>query len=95
MPGNVALIDHHRCDPRMCADGLCVAALACPRKLLRQEAPYEVPMTDHSPCRGCADCRRVCPTDAIRLVREGISATHGPSNPCFQAVMPPSQKGVP
>ena len=67
MAGKVALVDYRRCDPTMCEEGVCVAALACPRKLLSQEAPYDVPMTDPSPCRGCGDCARSCPLKAIEV----------------------------
>ena len=48
---------------------ICVAALACPRKLLKQEQPGEIPMTDPSICQGCADCARACPLKAIQIVR--------------------------
>jgi TPP-dependent indolepyruvate ferredoxin oxidoreductase alpha subunit len=66
MPGKRALVDYRKCDPSKCGDdGTCVAAAACTRKLLRQEEPFEPPMTDPSPCRGCSDCARVCPLGAI------------------------------
>ena len=71
MAGKIALVDYHRCDPDSCDAGICIAALACPRKLLRQEAPHEVPMADTAPCKGCGDCARTCPLDAIRIVANG------------------------
>lgn len=71
MAGKIALVDYQLCDPARCESGVCSAAQACPRRLLRQEAPYEVPMPDTSPCKGCGDCARSCPLDAIRVVSNG------------------------
>ena len=71
MAGKLALVDYRRCDPRKCENGTCVAVPACPRKLLYQEAPFEAPMSDPSPCRGCGDCARACPQKAIELVTGG------------------------
>ncbi len=69
MPGKMALVNYNKCDPQRCDCGVCVAALACPRKLLSQEAPYETPMADSAPCKGCGDCVLACPLRAIELVR--------------------------
>lgn len=68
MAGKLALVDYSKCDPAECEEGVCTAALACPRRLLSQEAPYEVPMSDPSPCRGCGDCARSCGLKAIEVV---------------------------
>jgi translation initiation factor RLI1 len=67
MAGKIALIDYRKCDPQLCAEGVCIAAQACPRKLIGQEAPYEAPMTDPAPCRGCGDCARTCTQGAIQI----------------------------
>lgn len=67
MPSKMAMIDFNKCRPELCEDGICKAALACERKLLTQEAPYEIPMTDPFLCRGCADCVRACPEKAILI----------------------------
>jgi len=67
MPGKVALVDYRQCNPKDCADGVCLAAKACPRKLLRQEEPYEPPMPHPSVCKACGDCVRACPHKAIRI----------------------------
>ena len=69
MPGKMALVDYKKCHPEKCKDGICVAALACPHKLLKQESPYDIPMTDPSICRGCGDCVRACPGKAIEISR--------------------------
>ena len=69
MPAKIALVDFNRCHPEKCDRGVCAAAAACTRKLLRQEAPYEIPMPDPSLCRGCADCVRACPQKAIKIAR--------------------------
>jgi Fe-S-cluster-containing hydrogenase component 2 len=63
----MALVDYRACDPSRCEDGTCVAAKACSRKLLSQEAPFEAPMADPLPCRGCGDCARNCPLGAIKM----------------------------
>jgi translation initiation factor RLI1 len=68
MPGKMALVDYNKCHPDRCDRGLCAAALACPRKLMQQEASYEIPMTDPSLCRGCGDCVRACPLKAVQVV---------------------------
>jgi len=68
MSGNIALIDYKKCRPELCDSGSCAAALACPRKLLKQEAGYEVPMPpDVSVCQGCAKCVVACPAKAIQV----------------------------
>jgi translation initiation factor RLI1 len=65
MPSKMALVDYNKCRPSECDSGRCTAALACTRRLLRQEAPYEPPMPDPSLCRGCGDCVRACTRKAI------------------------------
>jgi len=68
MPTKMALVDYKKCHPEKCDSGICVAALACSHKLLKQiDGPYEVPMTDPSLCRGCGDCVRACPMKAIQI----------------------------
>ena len=64
----MALVDFGKCHPERCNDGICAAAEACPRKLLRQEQPGEIPMTDPALCRACGDCVRACPMKAIGIV---------------------------
>lgn len=68
MPGKMALVDFGKCDPAKCEGAVCVAAKACPRKLLRQENPGEPPMTDPALCKACGDCVRACPAKAIKII---------------------------
>jgi translation initiation factor RLI1 len=68
MAGKMAMVDFAKCHPAKCADGVCVAAQACPRKLMKQEQAGDIPMTNPSICKGCGDCARACPLKAIRVV---------------------------
>jgi len=68
MAKKMALVDFDKFRPEQCKNGICPAAEACPHKLLRQEASAEIPMTDSSLCRGCADCVRACLQNAIQIV---------------------------
>ncbi len=69
MPSKMALVDYNRCRPKECDKGICVAALACSHKLLKQDSPYEIPMPDPFLCQGCGDCVCACPLKAIKIVR--------------------------
>ncbi len=64
----MALVNYNACDPEKCDGGSCAAALACPRRVLKQEAPREIPVTDPFLCRGCGDCVIACPLRAIAVV---------------------------
>jgi len=68
MGSKIALVDFNKCKPDQCNQGVCVAAQACPRKLLQQESPHQPPMTNPAICRGCADCARACPLKAIKVI---------------------------
>ncbi len=68
MSRKVALIDFKKCRPGQCENGVCVAALACSSKLLKQEEPFSIPMTEPFACRACGDCTRACPLKAINIV---------------------------
>lgn len=70
MPGKIALVTFDKCHPEKCRSGICMAAQACPRKILKQEAPYEIPMTNPMTCRGCGDCARACPAKAINIASQ-------------------------
>ena len=69
MARKMALIDFGSCHPEECDSGVCAAVAACSHKLLIQEAPYDIPMTDAAICQGCGDCVRACPLKAIKIVR--------------------------
>lgn len=71
MAGKLVVIDYSKCDPVQCEGGVCTAALACPRKVMNQEAPYEPPMPPSFPCRGCAECVLHCPFKAVSMVATG------------------------
>jgi len=43
MPHPAAAIDYQKCQSGKCESGVCAAAVKCPNKVLRQEAPYEFP----------------------------------------------------
>ena len=67
MPGDRALIKYEKCHPERCDNGVCIAALACNYKVLKQVEPNEMPMMDPLLCMGCGDCMRACPAGAIRI----------------------------
>ncbi|MBI4283643.1 MAG: hypothetical protein HY663_04150 [Chloroflexi bacterium] len=67
MPKKMAVVHYGKCHPEHCDSGICVAALACPHRLLKQEAPYEIPMPSPSICQNCARCVLACPLRAIEL----------------------------
>ena len=69
MPSKMALLHYDKCHPESCDSGICVAAMACVRKLIKQEAAYQIPMPDPSLCQGCGDCVRACPEKAIEIAR--------------------------
>ena len=68
MPKKMALVQFDKCSPGMCENGICAAVEACPRKLITQEDPYDIPMTDPSLCKGCGDCANACPAKAIMIM---------------------------
>jgi ATP-binding cassette, sub-family E, member 1 len=67
MPRKIALVSYDKCNPDSCEHGVCAAAAACTRRLLKQEAPREAPMPHPTLCRGCGDCVRACPFGAIQI----------------------------
>ncbi len=67
MTGKRALVDYRKCDPATCEGGVCIAARACPKKILYQEEPGEAPLTNPGNCKGCSECARVCPLGAIKV----------------------------
>lgn len=63
----MVVVHYSKCHPEHCDKGICAAVLTCPRNLLKQEAPYEVPMPAPSLCPGCAKCVLACPFKVIQL----------------------------
>ena len=62
-----ALVIFDKCKPQLCPGGVCAAAAACERRLITQDSPNEIPMTNPALCKGCADCVRSCPAGAIEI----------------------------
>ena len=67
MPKRLAVIDYEKCHPDRCTDGVCLAAKACEKKLMKQLEPYEPPMMRGSMCKACTDCVKACPLGAISI----------------------------
>lgn len=61
-------IDYQQCRVEVCEQGLCPAAQKCPRKILRQESPYEMPDIYPALCRSCGICIPQCPFGAVKLI---------------------------
>jgi len=68
MPKKIALINYQECSPKICEHGICLAVLACPKKLLSQEEAYEMPDPNTNMCLGCGLCVQACPKKAVILV---------------------------
>ena len=68
MPKQMAVVDYGQCQPEKCDNGICLAVLASPSKILKQEAPYEMPDPSPAMCVGCGLCVQACPLKAIRLM---------------------------
>lgn len=68
MPKKMAVLDYGKCHPEECEDGICLAGLACPYKVLRQATPYEMPDPNPALCIGCGTCAQACPCKAIRMM---------------------------
>jgi translation initiation factor RLI1 len=67
MPSKVALVLYDKCHPELCPGGVCQAASACRKRVLRQEKPGQVPVPSPSVCASCSDCVRACPSGAIKI----------------------------
>jgi len=68
MPKKTIVVDYQACDPKQCENGICKAALECERKVLTQEAPYEMPDNNAAMCLSCALCMQACPRGAIHVM---------------------------
>jgi translation initiation factor RLI1 len=67
MSKKIAVVNYQKCKPEDCKGGVCTATIACKRKSLLQEIPFEMP---DSPmiCVGCGDCVQACPLEAVIMV---------------------------
>jgi translation initiation factor RLI1 len=68
MPRKTIVVDYQACDPGQCEGGICQAALQCAKKVLTQEAPYEMPDTKAGMCLSCSVCAQACPMKAIHIM---------------------------
>jgi len=68
VPKKTVVVDYQACEPEKCEEGICQAVLACEKKILRQEAPYEMPDAKASMCLSCAICVQACPQNAVRVM---------------------------
>ncbi|TET80695.1 MAG: hypothetical protein E3J37_10670 [Anaerolineales bacterium] len=68
MPKQMAIVDYRKCQPEKCDDGICLAVSECPNKILKQEAPYEMPDPNPAMCVGCGICALACPLEAIQMI---------------------------
>ena len=70
MGKKAAFIDPDKCNPLTCNDGICLAKMKCPRKIIKQEEPYEMPFVygNGELCRGCFLCEKACPSKAINKI---------------------------
>ncbi len=68
MPKRMAVVDYSKCEPDRCAGGICLAASACPKKVLKQITPFEMPSPNPAMCVGCGECTQACPLKAIRMM---------------------------
>ncbi len=58
-------VDYKKCHPESCKDGVCQAVQECPRKLWKQEEPYDLPFVISGFCEDCERCIEVCPHNAV------------------------------
>lgn len=68
MPSKTAVINYQLCDPTQCDGGICAAVMACERKVLKQDSPYEKPDPPML-CVGCGTCVPACIPKAVILMR--------------------------
>jgi translation initiation factor RLI1 len=61
MPKPRAMVDYRKCQPEECDEGICLAASACPKGIVSQEVPHEMPDLSPDVCVGCGICAQACP----------------------------------
>ena len=68
MPKQMVVLNYRKCQPEKCDGGICLAVLACPQTVLKQEAPYEMPDPNPALCIGCGLCAQASPVKAIQMM---------------------------
>jgi len=68
MPKKTVVVDYQACKPAQCKNVICEASLVCERKVLTQEAPYEMPDPKVAMCLSCALCALACLQNAIHVM---------------------------
>jgi len=58
-------VDYKRCHPESCVEGVCLIVGECPRKLFKQEEPYDPPFVIFGFCEDCGRCIEMCPHEAV------------------------------
>ena len=64
------VIDFEKCSPHTHdgGHGLCDAAIACPKKLIEQEDPFDAPfLMSKAMCTGCGKCASACSLHAVTI----------------------------
>jgi Fe-S-cluster-containing hydrogenase component 2 len=58
-------VDYKRCHPESCEEGMCLIVRECPRRLFKQEEPYDPPFVISGFCEDCGRCIEMCPLQAV------------------------------
>jgi len=62
-------VDYKKCDPNRCLNGVCLSVVECPRKVFKQEDPYDPPYIVSGFCQECSKCVEVCITGAVKMLQ--------------------------
>ena len=62
------MVDYGKCQPENCEEGICLAMSVCPKGVLSQEVPHEMPDLNPDVCVGCGICAQACPFQAIQVM---------------------------
>ena len=68
MSKRMVVVNYRKCQPEKCDGGICLAVLACPQRVLQQEAPYEMPDPNPAMYVCCGSCAQACPAKAIQMI---------------------------
>ncbi|PIP48126.1 MAG: hypothetical protein COX14_04445 [Chloroflexi bacterium CG23_combo_of_CG06-09_8_20_14_all_45_10] len=67
-PKQKASIEYQKCRPEKCEKGGCLVLSVCPKKLWKQESPYDIPFIVSGFCDECGKCVEACPLKAVRML---------------------------